>query len=94
MTTLQDCQCNSENYPVANPLRRVWDLVKRTAARYREWEKLKYNHSLLIAMDDRMLKDIGLSRADAIRISKAHTFWDFIFQPESDGGKPRPGQNQ
>jgi len=94
MTTLQECQCcqcNEEAYQVANPFLRIWDLIKRIANRikrianrYREWESLKHNHRLLITMDDRLLKDIGLSRADAVRISNDHTFWKFIFQSESD----------
>ena len=90
MTTLQDCQCNEENYLAANTFQRIWDLIKRNANRikrianrYREWASLKHNHRLLITMDDRLLKDIGLSRADAVRISNEHTFWKFIFKPES-----------
>ena len=35
------------------------------------------------ASTDRMLSDIGLRRCDAIRITNAHSFWKFMFQPES-----------
>ena len=94
MTTLQDCQrcqCNEENYLPANTFRRIWDLIKRMVHRYREWGRLKHNHRLLIAMDDRLLKDIGLSRADAVRVSNAHTFWKFMFQPESNTLDDRSG---
>ena len=95
MTTLQDCQCcqcNEENYQIENTLRRTWNLIKRTARRYRKWRKMKHDHHLLVTMDARMLKDIGLSRADAIRVSNEHTFWKYMFQPDSDGRKDGAGR--
>ncbi|MCP3874101.1 MAG: DUF1127 domain-containing protein [Desulfobacteraceae bacterium] len=93
MMILQDCQCNETNYPFKITLRRIWYLIKRTVNRYDQWEEMKHNHRILLTMEDRMLKDIGQSRADAVRISNSHTFWKFIFQPESNGMKDRSGQS-
>ncbi len=94
MMISQDCQCNETNElfsnnrrlisRLSNTLRRIWYRIKRSANRYKQWENMKHNHRLLLTMEDRMLSDIGLSRADAVRISNAHTFWKFVFQPESD----------
>ncbi len=91
MTILQDCKCNETNYQFSNTLRRIWCLIKRSANRYKQWDRMKHNHRLLLAMEDRMLSDIGLSRADAVRISNAHTFWKFMFQPESNDMEDRSG---
>ena len=91
--TFEACQTNQRTPLFSNTLRRIWGLTKRTASRYSQWQKMKQNHRLLITMDDRMLKDIGLSRADAIRVSNAHTFWKFMFQPESNDRHDRAGQS-
>jgi uncharacterized protein YjiS (DUF1127 family) len=40
-----------------------------------EWRELARQRRRLLALDDRMLKDIGLSRADAVR-EAARPFWD------------------
>ncbi len=93
MMTYEECQCDQRTYQYSNTLWRIWDLAKRTASRYRQWQKMKHNHHLLFTMEDRMLKDIGLSRADAVRISNEHTFWKFMFQPESEAIKDRPCRN-
>ncbi len=84
MTTSQDCQCNQTNQEFPNLLGRTWTRIKNTANRYRQWNRMKHNHRLLLTMDNRMLKDIGLSRADAVRISQAHSFWKFVFKPKPD----------
>ena len=84
MMISQDCQCKETNHGFLNFFQRIWHLVKRTGKRYNQWNEMKHNQLLLLTMEDRMLKDIGLSRADAVRISRAHTFWKFVFQPESD----------
>lgn len=84
MTTLQDCQCNQTNQEFPNLLGRTWTGIKRVVNRYNQWNRMKHNHRLLLTMEDRMLKDIGLSRADAVRISQAHSFWKFVFKPKPD----------
>ncbi|MCG8635398.1 MAG: DUF1127 domain-containing protein [Desulfobacterales bacterium] len=92
MTTFQDCRDTRTNYLFSNSLRRAWCFIRRTANRLKKWEEMKHNHRLLLTMEDRMLKDIGLSRADALRISNAHTFWKFVFHPEPDETEDESGR--
>ena len=91
MMISQNCKCNETDYQFSNILRRIWHLIKRTIKRHKQWDKRKHNPSLLL-MEDRMLKDIGLSRADVVRISNAHSF-RVMFQPELNDMKDRSGQN-
>ncbi len=93
MMISQDCQCNETNHDFSNFLQRTWTGIKRVVNRYRQWENMKHNHRLLLTMDNRLLKDIGLSRADAVRISNAHSFWKFMCQPETDGMKNQDRNN-
>jgi len=93
MINSQDCRCNeTNNLSSKNTLKRIWSLIKGTANRYKKWEEMKHNQELLLTMDDRMLKDIGLSRADAVRISNATPFWKFMIQSESNGVKDQSDQ--
>ena len=94
MMISQDCQCSETNDGFSNFFQRVWHLVKRTGKRYKEWERMKHNLRLLFTMEDRMLNDIGLSRADAVRLNNAESFWEFMFKPESDGKKDRSRNNK
>jgi uncharacterized protein YjiS (DUF1127 family) len=48
-----------------------------------EWHELAQQRRRLLALDDRMLKDIGISRADAVR-EAARPFWD---TPGIDGAR-------
>ena len=84
MMISQDCQCKETNDGFSTFFQRIWHLVKRTGQRYEQWDEMKHNQLLLLAMEDRMLSDIGLSRWDAVRISNAHSFWKFMFRSESD----------
>jgi uncharacterized protein YjiS (DUF1127 family) len=54
--------------------------LSRVAARLLDWHELARQRRALAALDDHMLKDIGLSRADA-RQEAERPFWD-------DGGCP------
>lgn len=45
--------------------RDVGPLVARTAERLAEWRSRRASRQHLIALDDRQLKDIGISRCDA-----------------------------
>lgn len=85
MMISQDCQCKETNYGFSTFFQRTWHLAKGTVKRYKKWKRMEHNLRLLLTMEDRMLKDIGLSRADAVRLSNAQTFWKFMFQPESNG---------
>jgi uncharacterized protein YjiS (DUF1127 family) len=40
-------------------------LIKRTLARVKQWRRRARERAALAALDDRMLADIGLSRAEA-----------------------------
>ena len=61
----------------AGPLRAG---LARVVARLLDWHELARQRQALAALDDHMLKDIGLSRADA-RQEADRPFWD-------DGGDP------
>ena len=50
--------------------------------RYGEWHEMQRQFSELLRKDDRMLKDIGLSRADVIRITQGQNFWEHMSRPE------------
>jgi uncharacterized protein YjiS (DUF1127 family) len=54
--------------------------LARVVARLLDWHDLARQRQALAALDDHMLKDIGLSRADA-RQEADRRFWD-------DGGDP------
>ena len=50
-------------------------LFKRAIATARAWMAVSHQRTKLRAMDDRMLRDIGLSREDAYREAE-RPFWD------------------
>ena len=54
--------------------------LARVVARLLAWDELARQRRALAALDDPMLKDIGLARADA-RQEAERPFWD-------DGGEP------
>ncbi len=84
MMISQDCQSNATNDGFLTFLQRIWHLVKRTRKRYKQWQQMKHNLCLLLSMEDRMLNDIGLSRADAVRLNNAESFRKFMFQSKSN----------
>ena len=69
----------------ANGIFRVFQRLLRRSKllcrRYAEWHQLKRQHEALVRMEDRMLKDIGLSRSDIHRMSRGQNFWRHMFQP-------------
>lgn len=85
----QECQCRKDQgREFAKPLRSgVINLFRRIlwiSRRYARWVKIKEQQRQLMAMDDRMLNDIGLSRADAVRITSTPRFWSFILGRAED----------
>lgn len=54
---------------------RLTGLAGKLLARLRRWRQLSYERKLLASLDSRMLRDIGISRAEAERES-ARPFWD------------------
>jgi uncharacterized protein YjiS (DUF1127 family) len=49
--------------------------IRKLLARVRQWRQLSYERKLLTTLDSRMLRDIGISRADA-ELESARPFWD------------------
>ncbi len=47
------------------PSRRLWRFAGRAVATVREWRRRGRERALLAQLDERMLRDIGLSRAEA-----------------------------
>ncbi|GAB4358908.1 MAG: hypothetical protein Kow006_27670 [Gammaproteobacteria bacterium] len=52
---------------IAKTLREIWLTVER-------WQERAKERRALLALDDRLLRDIGLSRADALR-EGSKPFW-------------------
>ncbi|WP_020585820.1 DUF1127 domain-containing protein [Desulfobacter curvatus] len=68
------CSKESFYYRIRKFIRQVWQ-------GYRRWEMLKKHSCLLLEMDDYLLKDIGISRADAVRFSRQRdSLWKCIFK--------------
>jgi len=60
-------RCGSARHPAANP-------GERGLARLRAWRRRAKDRARLAALDDRMLADIGISRAEAQFLSDK-PFW-------------------
>lgn len=62
---------------------RLGRFTRHLFQRYEKWKEMRHHHHELLRMEDRMLKDIGLSRAEAVRMTRGHNFWKFVFMPEA-----------
>ena len=60
--------------PVPRQRRAAGDIAGRMLAKWREWRRRARDRAELAGRDDRMLKDIGLTRADAEFLSNK-PFW-------------------
>lgn len=88
MSVIQQCQYPDGQYQktqcrqTGQSARGTFKSMARTITllwrRYAMWLRMKEQHRQLMVMDDRMLKDIGLSRADAVRITTGPRFWPHI----------------
>lgn len=71
-------QC--EEQCLERPIYGFWQgfgrLLQRLGKRIERYSQLAVQRQQLLEMDDRLLKDIGLSRADAERIAGRRWFWD------------------
>ncbi len=69
-----------ERHYLENPVKGFWQqfglLLQRLGARVSRWAQLAEQRRQLRELDDHMLKDIGLSRADVDRIAGHRYFWD------------------
>jgi uncharacterized protein YjiS (DUF1127 family) len=57
------------------PVQRLIRRVDRAITTLLRWQELARQRRALLGLDDHMLKDIGLSRADALREAE-RPFWD------------------
>ena len=88
MSVIQECQhqeCRSRENSVRrlslklfNPAKKIIHFFHRIWRRYALWLKVKEQHRQLMTMNDHMLNDIGLSRADAVRINTGYGFWSHM----------------
>lgn len=83
MEITHERHCNETNDQMLNVFQRIWHFIKRVVKKYQEWETMKAQHRQLLNMSDHMLKDIGLSRADAVRLTEGYRFREFMAEPES-----------
>lgn len=56
------------------PASRLWQLLRGTFVMAREWHRRARSRADLAALNDRMLRDIGLTRTD-VRIEIEKPFW-------------------
>ena len=61
--------------PVSGFWQHLGHLLQRLGKKLERWDQLSRQRQQLREMDDHMLKDIGLSRADVRRLTGQH-FWD------------------
>ncbi|HCY84760.1 MAG TPA: hypothetical protein DHV36_06455 [Desulfobacteraceae bacterium] len=91
MTTIQECQyrdCQKVERSFSTGISRAVTALVRICRRYGRWIELKDQQRQLLSMDNRMLKDIGLSRADAVRLTTGPRFWPYMLG-KSAGHPPR-----
>ena len=60
--------------------------------RYVQWYEMKRQHEELLRMEDRMLKDIGLSRSEVVRVIRSQKFRRHMFQPEEGDHQSEPNR--
>ena len=81
MMISQEYNYNEESFRFPQIFRPIRQLIERTINRYNPWKQKRQNLAVLLTMEDRMRKDIGLSRVDTDRFRNAYTF-RVMFQPE------------
>ena len=75
MATIQLEATRRQFSPVPHRQRRARDgIVGRVLATFREWRRRSHDRAELAKLDDRMLRDIGLTEADAEYLSNK-PFW-------------------
>lgn len=76
---LQQGECSERK--TGFQLKTYWN---RLAATFQRWNELARQRRQLRDMDERMLKDIGLSRADVERIAGHRWFWEDPIHRQED----------
>ena len=75
MTTIHPETTQGRFSPVPHWQRGAWDgIVGRVFATLREWRRRAHDRAELAKLDHRMLRDIGLTKADAEFLS-SKPFW-------------------
>ncbi len=68
-----------------NFLYRIRNFTKQAWQGYRRWKILKEHCRQLLEMNDYILKDIGISRADAVRYARHRdSLWQCILKSAND----------
>lgn len=85
----QECHPCRPETPSYGILKRFFCWFAKIRRRYAQWREIQEQLEVLKSMDDRMLKDIGLSRCDAVRLTTGYDFHDHMrgrpTGPGSDG---------
>ncbi|WP_321414284.1 DUF1127 domain-containing protein [uncultured Desulfobacter sp.] len=64
----------------------IRNIIKQVWQGFRHWKMSKKHCRLLLEMNDYLLKDIGISRADAVRFSRQRdSLWKCIFNKINAG---------
>lgn len=90
----QEYQCSDSKTFIPNFPSKIRQSIKRMLKRYSEWQQMKEQHRQLLNLSDRMLKDIGLSRADVVRITTGYDFRTFMMEPDSGQKKKNNGKKE
>jgi uncharacterized protein YjiS (DUF1127 family) len=75
--------------PATRASRRERGLQRRVSvavARLLRWHELARQRRMLLTLDERMLKDIGITRAEAER-EAGRPFWSEALDPQPDDGR-------
>ena len=67
---------NCLDRPISGFWQHFGDFLQRLGRQIERWDQLARQRQQLREMDDRLLKDIGLSRADVERIASRRRLWD------------------
>jgi uncharacterized protein YjiS (DUF1127 family) len=73
---MERCEVHYLQVPVKGFWQHLGLLLQRLGERVTRWGQLAEQRRQLREMEDHMLKDIGLSRADVDRIAGHRWFWD------------------
>lgn len=77
----QECKYNEVNYRFPSISQPIQRFIQRLINRYKQWKLGRLHLDLLLTMEDRMRKDIGLSLTDADSLRTSCSF-RVMFQQE------------